>query len=447
MNYDEYNKEYIQDMLMKMNTCDTQCKDLGTRPYTLDKDTITDVDWLISHLPSYNYVVDRMLNYMFADGMATGDEESKDTLDKWMNERKNARDNTNYAELRECIRRAIGYGESGLRHYNGDVYVVPLGKYGRLVDTVDGIERTVLFYISKKGESVDTKIDKTDWDQWKTYEDAMRWFDEEGYILMDPKDFIVLERNPADPDAGSPLLTDKDRLDLITAVYAQLNYDIRYDGPGRTFFRLKSGWAEGDENDISTGQVLGNTPEQKEERLKNAKAEIEKLLAEVKNSSSDSIGVLSNAFDEDYIHLPRVTKATEFLSWAYSNETTIIAQVLGMSPTLLETGRLHGNISVQHIIDNAMLNTIVPMRDMFATQFSSFIAKIAGVPKAYFDKYNMAQVDNENDTRKDLATVIKDLSIAVNNLEGDEEVTRVINEVADVLRSSLYDEQEQLKKI
>lgn len=442
---EEQNAKYFQDLMDRDLQCDTTCRDLGNRPYAVEDNSLSAVDWLIEHLPGYNYVVERMLNYMFADGLATGEEKGDERLNAWLYDSKNRSGATNYAELRECLRRSIGYGECGLRKYEGNIYHVPIGYYGRLIDRTDGIDETVLYFIRKDRQRVDGRIRTDEWDEWKDYGDVTSWFDEKGYILLDPSEFQPIERNPATAESVSPLLSDRDRVNLLVAVYDQLNYDIRYDGPGRTLFRLKSGFAEGDENDISTGEVLGNTPEQRTERLDKAKKEVGKLMKEIKNSSSDSIGVLSTAFDDKYIHLPRVTKATEFLNWL-SNDTTIMAQILGMSPTLLEVGKLHGNISVQHIIDNAMLNTVVPMREVFATQFSEFIGPLVGVSKVFFNKYNMAQIEDENESRGKMAVVIRDLSTAAKNID-DENLRNLINETAEVLRSSLYDDNKELKKM
>lgn len=443
MTIEEYNDQYLQDALERMNRCDTQCTDLGMRPYRSDSKTITSIDWLLDNLPGVNYVLDRMVNYIFANGLTSGSEDGDARLDPWLYEQKNRTGSTNYAELRQAIRRTIVYGECGLREYEGNLYHVPVGYYGQLIDREAGIDQVVAYYVRKDRERVKEKISTEEWKNVTQYGDVVQWFDDKGYILLDPSQFLVIRNNTSQLSSESPLLSDKQRIDLLTAVYDQLNYDIRYDGPGRVFFRTKSGYASGDDNDISTGEVLNNTPGARKERLTNARKEIEVLMKQIKNSSSDSVGVLSGAFEDDYIYLPRVTKGTDFLTWL-DVDTTIIAQVLGMSPTLLEVGNLHGNISVEKIIDNSMLNTIIPMREMYATQFSEFVGGIVGVDKVYFDKYDMAQIDDENEAREKMSIVLRNIATA-SAQSGSAEVSKLLDETAEVLRSSLYDDNDNIR--
>lgn len=441
----EYNKEYIEDVLARMNKCDTVCTDLGDRPITCGDKSLTSVDWLLENLPGANYVLDRMVNYIFANGLITGLEEQDRRLEIWLYETKNRMDSTNYAELRECVKRTLAYGECGLRALDGNIYHVPVGYYGELVNKEDGLEEVVAYFIRKDRERVTATITMEEWQYMESFEDIEQWFGGKGYILLDKDSFRVIKNNTSSRRGESPLHTDKMRVDLLTGVYDQLNYDIRYDGPGRIFFRTKSGYVAGDENDISTGTVLNNSQGSKEQRLIRAKEEVAQLLRDIKNSSSDSAGVLSGAFEKDYIYLPRVTKGTEFLNWL-DVDTVVMAQIFGMSPTLVEVGKLHGNISVEKIIDNAMTNTIVPMREMLATQFSEFIAKLVGVSKVYFNKYDMQQAEDENKTRLKIADIILRLSNASKNTQS-EDVTRLMDEVAEVLRTSLYDEHGELRSM
>ena len=435
--------DYLQDVLDDLNQCDPACADLTCRPKEHGDKS---VDWFMENMPGAEYVLDRQLNYIFSNGLTTGADSSDAKLDNWLYETKNRIGATNYAELRQAIGMSIAYGECGLRHFDGNIYHVKRGYYGLLISREEGIDQIMAYYVRKDRKKVDRKIDTDDWSSFRKYEDILRWFDDNGYILLDPTEFIMLRNNTSDIDTHSPFESDKQRVDLLTGVYKQLNYDIRYDGPGRTFFFSRSGYVEGGDNEISTSTVLNNSDGAKTERLKKARTEIKKLLNEIKKSTSDSVGVLSGAFDPDhYIHLPRVTKGTDFLDWL-DVDTVVMSQLFGMSPTLLEVGEMHGNVSVEKIIDNAMLNTIIPMREMFATQFSEFIARIVGVPKIYFNKYDMQQIKDENEARLKLAQVIKDLANAYHN-DQSEEVSKVMDEVAELLRSSLYDDANQMKSM
>ena len=91
-----------------------------------------------------------------------------------------------------------------------------------------------------------------------------------------------------------------------------------------------------------------------------------------------------------------------------------------------------------------MVNTIIPMRESFAVQFSKLIATRLGVEKIYFDKYDMEQVEDENDIRAKIALMIRNLSTANKDYPNDN-TAKLIEEMDDLLRSSLYDDNNQLR--
>ena len=251
------------------------------------------------------------------------------------------------------------------------------------------------YVVSKKEEKVPYfDFEK---DEFFEYADFVRRLDDSGLMLLTTDEFMVIRNDTSLPYGYSPLLKDEARLDLMTAVYERLNYDIRYDGPGRIIIRPKDGYAESGE-EVSTATVMKDGLETEVDRVKKIKGEVKRVAQELKDSSSDSVVVLSNAFDKDIVHLPRVTKATEFLEWL-ENDTAILAQDMGMAPSLLELGHISGNVSMNSILDNSMLNSIVPLRERYATQFSSFLAKHLKVGKIYFNLYEMQQAEDVNSVR------------------------------------------------
>ena len=181
------------------------------------------------------------------------------------------------------------------------------------------------------------------------------------------------------------------------------------------------------------------------ERIEKAKLEAKRIAKEIKNSSSDAVVVISNAFDKDIEHLPRVTKATEFFDWI-SNEGVILAQLLGMSPTLLEVGQIHGNVSVEKIIDNAMLNTIIPLREHYAIQITNIISSHIGVPKVYFDKYDLQQVQDENEVRANVSYIIQKLASA-DKASPNAEVKKAITDFAKYIDESIIDDNGNTKSM
>ena len=430
-------KEKEQELLEDFLTCNTVCGDLGKIELKKSDYSVTEIDELLKQLPGSDYVTKRMLNYIFSNGLTTGQEDQdRNILDPWLYEEKNKEGQTNYEVLRACIGMAAWYGECGLRLYEGNLYYVKKGYYGILTKKDDGIEEVMAYFIRKDGKAVEKDINQNEWSVFSDFLDIETYFSDNGMILLDPSAFINVRNDVSYLHGVSPLKKDQQRLNLLLSVYERLNYDIDYDGPGRSIIRPKEGNIGN--NEVSTSEVVNNGVAAQEARNERAKQEVKRVAKQIKSSSSDSVILLSNAFGEKIEHLPRVTKATEFFNWIES-DTVIMAQMLGMSPTLLEVGNLHGNVSVEKIIDNAMLNTIIPMRESYAVQFSKMISDRLGVDKIYFNKYDLEQVRDENELRAKVASMIKDLSTA-NKATPNENTVRLIEEFDEYLRSSIYDD-------
>ena len=434
-------EEYKQDVLLDMNKCDKTCTGLALG----EKIKADDIDWLIENLPGIDYVLSRMSNYIFANGVTTGFDEQDDELEVWLYDEVNKMDSTNYSVLSSAIMDAIAYGCCGLRMYDGNLYIVKKGYYGALTTEEDGIKEIIAYFIKKDRSKVESEIRTDDWSQFDSLEDIEAWFEENGYILLDTSEFANLRNDTSTLFGYSPLLKDKQRINLLLSVYQRLNYDIKYDGPGRIILHTKDGFVSDEKNEVSTTEVLNNAPGMIEQRYEKAKQEARRIANDLKDSTSDAVGVMSGAFDKDITHLPRVTKATEFLEWL-DVDMTIIAQILGMSPTLLEVGDLHGNVSVEKIIDTAMLNTIIPLREKYAIQFSDIIAKRLGVTKVAFNKYDMVQTQDENEIRAKVADIIKSLSYSYKAVETPE-VAGLIESCSELLKTSLYDKEGNIRTL
>lgn len=444
--YNSVTEARQQAVLYDMLNCQTVCGDLGQGegPRARVEMTDTEVEEMMENLPGVDYVLDRMINYMFSNGLTTGDQRvDEEVLDPWLFEVKNKRGAVNYEVLKEAIRQAASRGECGLRLYDGCLYTYEKGTYGIILDRTDGIQEVLAYFVRKDGKKIEGDINKEDWESFETYTDVEEYFNKRDMILLDGTEFENIRNNPGYLHGYSPFTRDRQRLELLTSVYDRLNYDITYDGPGRIILRPKDGLASTDGNDISTSQIVNNSLGAQEKRNEAAKKEMARVAEAIKDSSSDSVVLLSNAFSDEIKHLPRVTKATEFFEWA-TNDTVIVAQVLGMSPTLLEVGKLHGNVSVEKIIDNAMLNTIIPMRENYAVQFSKMIASLLGVKKIYFDKYDLEQVQDENDIREKLAQTIQKLSYA-NKASENPNVVAITDEFVEYLRQTLYNAKGEMR--
>ena len=449
LHYEELNDEErraIDEILENMLECNA-CTDVSPLPKRRWGDGLEKVDEYMRVLPGADYVLTQTLNYMFSNGLTTGSIKDDEKLDAFLY-RKNSKQTLNKDELRNAIGMAVTHGASGLRWLNGNVYQYKWGTYRILTLKKNGIE-TVLGYLIKKDGSRVPPI-KFDFNKYEEYEDFIRDLDEQDLILLDTNEFMVIRNDTSLPYGHSPLLADEARLDLLTAVYERLNYDIRYDGPGRIIIRPKDGLAGGDDaNDVSTANVLqgalAGQQKTKEMYLKEAK----RVANQIKKSSSDSVIVLSNAFDKDIDHLERVTKATEFFTWI-KNDTLVLAQDFGMAPSLLELGGVSGNVSMTSIIDTAMVNTIVPLREKYSEQFSSFISSKIGCEKIYFDKYDMKQNEDENTMRTKIVNIMSLLNAM--RLKDEENTIQplaqqLFDDFGQMLSNNIHNELEQLEEL
>ena len=107
-----------------------------------------------------------------------------------------------------------------------------------------------------------------------------------------------------------------------------------------------------------------------------------------------------------------------------------------MAPSLLELGNVSGNVSMEKILDTQMVNSIVPLRERYSEQFSSFISGHLGFEKVYFNKYEMKQNDDENTMRTKVVNMMSLLN-AMRKAEGVGENER---EVIQPLAQKLFDD-------
>ena len=446
-NLNDEDRRVLDEIVENWAKCNQVC-DVAVpkkrRDYGLEK-----VDEYMRVLPGADYVLTQTLNYIFSNGVTTGSIVDDKKLDAFLY-RKNDEGTTNLHVLRDTIGMAITHGACGLRWLNGNIYQYKWGTYRILTLLRNGIRVVVGFLVSEKGDKVPPI--KFDFEKYTEYEDFLRDIEDKGLILLDTNEFMVMRNDTSLPYGHSPLLRDEARLDLLTAVYERLNYDIRYDGPGRIIIRPKDGFASGDMNDISTTAVISEALKAQDKENKALLNEAKRVAKQIQGSSSDSVIVLSNAFSDKIEHLERVTKATEFFTWI-KNDTLLLAQDFGMSPSLLELGNVSGNVSMTSIIDLAMTNSIVPLRERYAQQFSLFIANHLEVEKVYFNIYEMAQQEDENTMRTKVVNMMSLLNaMRIKGANGEEDVIQpkaqqLFNDLADMLSNNLHNEIDQLEEL
>ena len=435
-------EKLIEEFLNNWIECNKVCELGRTRERIIED--LSKADRYMEVLPGADYVLTQTLNYIFSNGLTTGSINQDKVLDKFLF-KENERGTTNLDEIRNTIGMGITHGHSGLRWKDGNVYQYKWGTYRALTYLKGGIKKTVAYVVRTDGEFVPPI--KFDHENYREYQDFLRDLNDNKLIFLTPSEFQNVRNDTSAIYGHSPLLADQERLDLLVAVYEQLNYDIRYDGPGRIVLRPKDGYVSGDDTDISTTELMNTALESQEKRIKALKQEIERIARDIRDSSSDSAIVISNAFDKEITHLPRVTKATEFFNWL-KNDTMILAQDFGMSPSLLELGGVSGNVSMTSIIDNAMLNSIVPLRERYAVQISSFLARHLRVDKVYFNKYEMQQQEDENTMRTKIVNIMSLLN-SMKDPEGNTRASalRLFDDFADMLSENIHNENNQLEKL
>lgn len=434
--------EMFEDMIRQWAECNSVC-DVRV-PKKKVKSDLNKVDYYMQTLPGATYVLTQTLNYIFSNGITTGSINEDEVLDGFLY-KKNSKGTTNLSELRSAIGMAITHGASGLRWYRGDIYQYKWGTYKVLTYTDNGIEQIFGYVVAKDGGKV--PIFDFNWDAYEEYTDFLRDLEDMELIFLTEEEFMVIRNDTSEWYGSSPLLADEARLDLIAAVYERLNYDIRYDGPGRIVIRPKDGYIQGDQIDVSSTTIMSGALEGSKKREENIKKEASRVAKQMKESSSDSVIVLSNAFDKDITHLERVTKATEFLTWL-KNDTMILAQDFGMNPSLLELGGVSGNVSMTSIIDTAVLNSIVPLRERYATQFSTFLSAHLGITKVFFNLYELQQQEDENTMR----TKIVNIMSLLNAMHDENDVIRpdalsLFNDFAAMLSENIHNENGILEEL
>lgn len=441
--YDE--NQISQEILDDMLKCNAFCVDLGRVDKTAKKKGYSLVEYYLNVLPGIEYVKTQLVNYVFSNGLTTGKKADDDILDEFLF-RTNREGVTNYDVLRNTIGTASVWGECGIRKYKGDIYCVRPGTYGVLIDNVDGILDAVAYFTTKDGKPLNKDTIKLD--ELLDYGTDERMipiikerFDEEGIILLDKSEFVNIRNNTKELHGDCPLLKDSLRLDLLVSTYEQLIDDLKYDGPGRIVLHPKSGFYGSENGEVSTTEVVNQSLTAIEKRADLTRKEAEKVAEQLRKSGSHAAIVLSEKFDKQIDKLERVTKATEFLEWI-DQEGEILAQVIGMEPALIGLGDVSGNVSMEKIIDNSMVNTIIPLRESYATQFSWFIASMLGINKVYFDKYEMAQTEDVNTTR----TKIVNIMSVLHAIQRDD-TEKLVGDFAEMLSENIHYDTGELREL
>ena len=123
-----------------------------------------------------------------------------------------------------------------------------------------------------------------------------------------------------------------------------------------------------------------------------------------------------------------------------------------MSPSLMELGGVSGNVSMRSILDTAMTNSIVPLRERYSEQFSSFISQRLDFEKVYFNKYEMEQREDENTMRTKVVNMMSLLNaMRIDGQDGEKQIQpwaqRLFEDFAAMLSDNIHNENDQLEQL
>lgn len=370
------------------------------------------IEYLEKNLPALEYVTRRFIDYLFSNGLTTGDENDDVDLNEWLSQ-PNIHGDSNISVLKEAIYISMIWGKVGLRaidRENGIVYYRKNDYMPAMMYNKELYAKELVGYAIRPKDHENSICSDDLAGLTFNYDDYKRsgnFYDEnKDVLILSPDEFTELKWFPGNKKGESPLLKDQLRLTLIMEVYERLNYDLEYDGPGRQIWKPTDFYGDMD-NETSTSDALASSDKAKSNKMKSRLEGMENFAKEWKNSSSDQIGVVPPGM-ELVDKFPRTTKATEFFD--YIEEVgDVICQIYATPSALYEMGRVYGNVSMAAVIDNAILNSVVPNREKYSDQFTNLLANLLGYESITFDKYELQQVNTDNEERLQVVEMITEL--------------------------------------
>ena len=221
-------------------------------------------------------------------------------------------------------------------------------------------------------------------------------------MVVTSDEFACVRLDTSQTFCMSPLLRDRKRVELILNILNRMNYDISRNGIGTIALQAKDTLEEQVQESVDQGTAfesgelldLGRTA--KEERNQKIIEDIEKSAEKLSETEFNDAIVYTGNF-QNLEQLERDTKATDFLDYLSMYVPAIICRMFGVPPRLFDSDKTVSNIGTHSIIDNAMKNTIIPMRDHFLGQIVHLLQKATGLKEHIkFDSYEFASSYNYN---------------------------------------------------
>ena len=375
-------------------------------------ENLEDIERLALDLPDVDYILDNIVNYMFTNYLTTEDFEKDSVLRDYLYDH-NFNGQRNYDVLKQVAKGYRKYGYYGILNTGeGLVGIHPKDILACVIDYPRmPVLRQTLTYLIKNNNIYMTPYeqktgnpriagDYSEDDIKKILENPEEYKHEVMVVTDDV--FTCVRLDTSQVFCTSPLLKDRKRVELILNILNRMNYDISRNGIGTIALQAKDTLEEQIEESVEQGTAFSGG--ELLDMGRTAKAERTQKIVEDMNAFADKLSqtefndaiVYSGNF-QNLEQLERDTKATDFLDYLSQYVPAIICQMFGVPARLFDLNKTVSNIGTYSIIDNAMKNTIIPMRDHFLGQIVHLLKNATGLSEHIkFDSYEFTNNYNYN---------------------------------------------------
>ena len=378
-------------------------------------ENLEDIERLSLDLPDVDYILDNIVNYMFTNYLTTEDFDKDKVLRDYLY-KLNFNGQRNYDVLKQVAKGYRKYGYYGLLNTGeGLVGIHPKDILACVIDyPKKPVLRQTLTYLIKNTNVFVTPFDRktgnnrpvTDYsadDIQKILENPEEYKNE--VLVVTDKEFACVRIDTSQVFCMSPLLKDRKRVELILNILNRMNYDISRNGIGTIALQAKDTLEEQIEESVeqgtsfSSGELLDMGRTAKGERTKKIIEDMNAFAEKLSETEFNDAIVYSGNF-QNLEQLERDTKATDFLDYLSQYIPAIICQMFGVPARLFDLNKTVSNIGTYSIIDNAMKNTIIPMRDHFLGQVIHILQNATNLSEHIkFDSYEFTNNYNYNNDR------------------------------------------------
>ena len=375
-------------------------------------ENLEDIERLALDLPDIDYILDNIVNYMFTNYLTTEDFDKDKVLRDYLY-KLNFNGQRNYDVLKQVAKGYRKYGYYGLLNTGeGLVGIHPKDILACVIDyPKKPVLRQTLTYLIKNTNVFVTPFDRktgnnrpvTDYsadDIQKILENPEDYKNE--VLVVTDKEFACVRIDTSQVFCMSPLLKDRKRVELILNILNRMNYDISRNGIGTIALQAKDTLEEQIEESVeqgtsfSSGELLDMGRTAKGERTKKIIEDMNAFAEKLSETEFNDAIVYSGNF-QNLEQLERDTKATDFLDYLSQYVPAIICQMFGVPARLFDLNKTVSNIGTYSIIDNAMKNTIIPMRDHFLGQIIHILQNATNLSEHIkFDSYEFTNNYNYN---------------------------------------------------